>query len=666
MLLGRAMALLPIGEVATRENLLAALATALCAWLVYRVVGRLAKAGGGHGGEIEVAGGAAALLYLMIEGVFRQGTGVSGQAVAWAPTAVAVALAVRVATGQQGAGTTRAGLGMWLAIGLGLGAEIEVARLICVPLALLTAVRLRRGARWPRFAPFAFAVGLLMVFALPVLSARPPRWEVSRTFAALAASVVAPDSGVAGTAPGATGSNGMIRKIDGRRIGAAVVRTAAVLERQAGLPALLTAACGLIALALSRRKMAAALLAGVFGADVLCTILIDPAGPALFRGGLATAFVLAVSSGLGVAAFARLGAAAQAESSAASSVGTAAAVARALALSGIVLLPAVLGGGVRFARGGEAAAWARAALDEAPPRALVLLQGHSDLTAGIAYEQAVAGRRPDVTVLARDQLADAARVANAVARGGGMALGADEISSWRDRTERARRRDTAVLLDQLLSRSLGTRDLRWQPGAAEPPSGALLPGVPLFHLEATPAAAALPAARPLADKLESLLGSHPADARLRVLAASVSSDLAAAYLAAGDDARGAALAEAALLLEPDDAPASLVLADAISRRQPEAALHLIEQTLARDPDDLLSRLAAGRLRLRLGDPEGAERDFLHAQILAPASPDPLAGLARVAHARGDDPTARRLAGEALSLAPDSPSARALARDLGLE
>jgi Flp pilus assembly protein TadD len=114
------------------------------------------------------------------------------------------------------------------------------------------------------------------------------------------------------------------------------------------------------------------------------------------------------------------------------------------------------------------------------------------------------------------------------------------------------------------------------------------------------------------------------------------------YLAHGDAPRANALFEAALAVRPGDSAASVDLAVVRARSgDVRGALALVDVVLARDPDRYVARLDAARWRFVLHDVDGAERDFAAAQKLVPGAAAPLAGLARVAAARGDRPAAQR-------------------------
>jgi tetratricopeptide (TPR) repeat protein len=314
----------------------------------------------------------------------------------------------------------------------------------------------------------------------------------------------------------------------------------------------------------------------------------------------------------------------------------------------------------RFALGHEAAAWTNAALRDVPARALVLTQS-DDLSAGTLYAQAVWGLRPDATVLVRQELWDATYLARAVARGGGVALSREAVAAWRSRPEPARIRDEARLMESLLRSNLHARTVMWESGDDRPPDGALVAGVPLDRLSPTPEP--LPPVRSLIDRIAALLGD-PRDALARRLEAHAISELGAAFASAGDVARASALFETALRVRPEDAAAAVNLAVMQARQgRPAEALALVERVLAREPDRLAARLNAGKWRALTGDLDGAEREFRLARRSAPDAAGPRVGLARVAQARGDLPRARKLADEALAIAPEDAEARSLVEDL---
>src|SRR5262249_50091373 len=111
---------------------------------------------------------------------------------------------------------------------------------------------------------------------------------------------------------------------------------------------------------------------------------------------------------------------------------------------------------------------------------------------------------------------------------------------------------------------------------------------------------------------------------------------------------------------------ALLLAEALVRhdRLPQA-IRLADRMVEHHPGDDAALLAAARYRLLAGDLDGAEARFRRVSALAPASPAPPTGLARVARAPGPDGLARAEVERARSLSPADVESRELARELGL-
>jgi hypothetical protein len=416
-LAGKLFTLVPLGQVAFRANLLSALSGALAAWLAYAIVREL----GGRRPAAEASGVGAAALLIAGFTFFHD----SCVAAVQAPTVAALALALRLLLAGM-AGDRRASLALALVFGLSLGLHPELRLLFGPPLAAWVLWRLRRADRWPLLAPSGVALGAAVLAYLPLRAARAPLASPAdpRTLS----SVV---SHLSGAARGASGSVGQHLK-----------QLLGIVEGDLGILALLAAAGGLLAL-LARGETRG------FGA----VLMVIACGDLLYASdGAPLALVLAIAAGVGL-------------DSAARRAGRAAPfVAGALAV--VVCVPAALadgGGKLGFAQ--EAGRVSRAALAQAAPRALVIPTS-DDLSGGLAYEQQVAGARPDVTALGRRPRTDVAR------------------------RVRQQLRDGAVL---------------WEPGRDPPPIAIanVTPAVPLALLGETPAP--LPAVRPLVEQLETLL-----------------------------------------------------------------------------------------------------------------------------------------------------------------
>jgi Tfp pilus assembly protein PilF len=137
-------------------------------------------------------------------------------------------------------------------------------------------------------------------------------------------------------------------------------------------------------------------------------------------------------------------------------------------------------------------------------------------------------------------------------------------------------------------------------------------------------------------------------------------NLGVALRRGGDLAGAEAAYRRALAAEPDQVSAYHNLASLLERRgrgeEARAALAAVEPARLRDP---WAALAFGRIALRGGRLDEAERFLRRARRLLPESAEPLAALAERAQAAGDARRARRLAERALRLEPAHPGASAL-------
>jgi hypothetical protein len=596
-LLSKAAALIPVGEVATRVTFFSALMGATTAWLVQRAIASLAP------GDLaaEVAGAGAAALLCAGLTFLRAATVVEVYAPAAAAVALALVLMVRMADGDR-----RAGLLLALLGGLSLGLHAQL-RILVGPLALAIALyRLRRGDRWPLAAPTAVAVGAAILAYLPLRALAKPadNWSDPRTLGRVVGHVTA------------TRIRHAFAGEMFHRVGTHLGEFARLIEGQLGILALLVALGGFAWLLVDRvRRPLGLLLLLVLVGDALYAAALNPMAIDDLQDGHPTALVLALAVGAGLfAAARRLG------SGRASPW-----IAGALAV--LVVVPAALADAdAKLGAGVEAARWSRAVMAEPPPRALLLVTT-DDVAAGAMYEQSVAGARPDVQVIVRQQLSDG---------------------------------DVRPPLRALVAAQPVGRAVLWEPGVDAPPF-AVAPAVPLYALQ--PTLPSLPPPRPLAESIVSLLA--PArDPLVRKLEAAQLSDLGRIYLERNDVAYATALFEAARAVRPNDAVADIDLAVVRARQGDLAgALALVEGVLEREPDRLVARVNAGRYRLQLGDLDGAARELERARTLAPTAPAPLCGLGRVALARGDRAAARRWLAAAERLAPDDAEVRALGKEL---
>jgi Flp pilus assembly protein TadD len=635
-LLAKAVALLPLGEIAFRINVFSALCGALAAWLVYRVVRAL---GGPEDHAAEVAGAGAALLLVSGFTFFKSST----VAEVYAPTAAAIALVLRLMQ-RSAAGDRRAALLVALIGGLSLGLHAQLRVLLGPPCLIYAVWRLRKGDRWPLYAPAAVALGAAVVSYLPLRASRAPiaDWADPRTLGQMIGHLSA-------SRIRAAFADQMFTR-DLAVLGHHARMFAAQIESQLAIPALVAAVGGLGWL-LTRKSNAAARVLGVLIAvmlagDALYSVWINPMGLEDLQDGAPTALALALGAGVGVYALAR-----RAPRGAPYLAG---------ALAVLICIPAALAE-IDGKRGldGEAGAWTRAALAQAGPRALVLTSS-DDLSAGALYAQGVTGARPDVTALVRQQLWDGKLVAQRIAHAGSEVHALDP---WRSRSIAERERDEAAMLRALVRGELPRREIWWEPGSDSPPVArdTVEPAVPLFHLSA---AAVAPAdARMLAEQVEALLwpARDPQARRMRAVALVA---LGRAYFERDDLPRAGALYEAALGQRPGDLSAATNLAVVRARRGDlKGADALCVDVLARDATRNVARLNSGRYRVALGDLDGAEAQFTVARARAPGDAAPLVGLSRVALLRGRRDQALRLVREARVLEPQDSEARMLEQEL---
>ncbi len=603
---GKLASWVPLGEVATRLGLFSALCGALTAWLVYRAVRELA--GSDRTATLAAVGGAAILLSGL---TFWKSSTV---AEVYASTSALLALALwLLALAARGVGA--AGLALALVGGLSLGLHAQLRILIGPACAVFALIRLRRGARWPLLAPLAVAVGGAVVAYLPLRASRSPaaNWSDPRTLTGVVHHL--------GAWRIRHAFADQILTHDWRLLIERLSAFAAQVEGQLGAVILLVALGGLVWL-LARARAVGVTLALALAGDALYSAWINPMGMEDLQDGAPTAVVLALCAGVGLAAAARR----FPERARLFVVG---------ALAVVALVPAALSDlDAKLGLGFEASSWSRAALAEAPPRATIFATS-DDLLAGTFYEQIVAGLRPDVTVLARQQLPD----------------------------ERTR-----------LERSLSEGAVLWEPGSDGPPLGALQPALPLLRLDAPPPSSSsplsqapppsLPPPLPMAREAAELL-SPSRDPFARRLFAGALTGLGRLYVQRGDEPDGRLLFEAALRARPEDAVAATDLAVLLARGGDfTAALQRCQAVLARDPSRQVARLNAARYRRQLGDLNGAERDFSEFARRAPNDAAPQIGLSRVAARRGDRASAEQHLQEALRLEPRNAEALALKRDYG--
>lgn len=131
------------------------------------------------------------------------------------------------------------------------------------------------------------------------------------------------------------------------------------------------------------------------------------------------------------------------------------------------------------------------------------------------------------------------------------------------------------------------------------------------------------------------------------------------------------LLERSLALEPSSTQTRLALVQALAsagsteleRQRPDRALRFLEAGIAADPGNAALREKRGLALAMLGRPKDARRDFEEAHRLDPASASACLNLAVLEAQEGRLDAARELSHEALRLRPDYPQARGLLQAL---
>jgi tetratricopeptide (TPR) repeat protein len=645
--LGALAALVPVGELAYRVHLVSAACAALTVGLVAGLGARLA----GDDRRAHIAAGAAAVALAGSATFFRAATVTEVYAPMAALLTGALTLAERILS--PGADAKRPGRVLALALIAGLalgGAHAELRLLLGVPLGIGLALALRRGRAFVRVAPALAALGAGGVLAyLPLRSAsgRVPLldWGHPRTASALWDHAVTAAPVRAAFGDEMLGAAGVVAHVR------AVLRG---VEADVGAGLLVCAGLGLVVLvATARTRVLAVIVAFVCVADIAFAVWINPMGIADRQTGVPLAVALALAAAVGVAAAAaRFGRAAP---HAAGVIGL------------IVATPALLSAGAAkraMAVSDAPRRFAEAALAQAPPRAIVLVQSDA-LAAGTMWLREVEGARPDVAVLVRQQLADEERSAAQLAQ-----IGVAELAAAPGAAPAGGEPGAGIMTRIVRS----GRALLWEPGDDAPPSGFILsPGLPTAVLVPVPERGA-PA---------------PIDGRAGVIAAAASlahifppgataDENAATMCGAALDSEGRL---AVALGAPDLAATLFAAAAEIDRRSPAPLLNLgvlasrrgdftaaasfAKRALAVRPDHPSALVAAARYHLALGDHATARRFAERAAQVAPRRADAwtLLGTA-LANARAYGP-ARRALERALRLDPSDGDARVNLEKLNL-
>jgi len=568
--LARLLALVPVGELAFRLHLASAAAAAVALGLVAALV---AEVGGNQRSACAAGAAAAALLGVSLT-FARQASVTEVYALTAALLAGALHLYDRVARGAD----ARAGLGLALVAGLGMGAHGWFRLLFTVPLLLLLFVRLRRGARWPLLAPVvAIAAAVAVHLALPVRSASGRTaavdWGHPRSAAALVDHVNADEIRTSWADQMLPAEPLVLRD------SAARFFTGAGAEL--GALALLAACFGAVQLARDRRARWLLFALGVVAVgDAFYAVALNPMGIADRQVGVPLAIAVAVLAGAGLVWLGRF-------------AGRAGPFAVAAAGVIIVVGPAMVTWADIGPVGEAPRRFAEAALDGAPPRAVLLTRSDS-LASGVLFLQVAEGARPDVAALVRQRLGDRERTA--------ALLGAPSS------------------LEQVLA---GARPVVWEPGDDPVPPG--------HRLRAGPVAALLD--RDGADDVEraaSVVAAIFADARdpvgLRTLAQCLTALGRLAYQR-GDLARALTLFDRALAARPAHAEALVNRGVVLSRmgRLAEAA-EVTERALAVEPNRVRALLNAARYRIALGQVDRARAHLRRALAVDPQNAEAAAAL----------------------------------------
>lgn len=636
-LLGKLCTLIPVGEVAFRVAVLSALgAAAALAWL-HAIVLRLGESFGVGRATATAAGFAAALLCLGNLTFFRAATGPE----VYTPTLAAIALLLWLFERRQQ--FRAAGPLLALVGGLSLGLHGQLRILVGPALLVWGLWRLRRGDRWPLWAPFALGLGAAVVAYLPLRAWRGPAadWADPRTLTQLFQHLGA--SRIRASFADEIWPSSLAIWADHVRL------WGSLLESQLGVPALVAAAGGLWAL-LRREKTRAlgVVLLVVVGGDSVYSLGINPMGMAELQDGVPTVFVVSLLAASGVLA-------------AALRFGRGAPFA-ATVLGCLCAGPAMFGDlDAKLHLDAAPSRPARRALDAAPARAL-LLTTTDDRSATIMYEMLVAGARPDLTWMVRQQLWDSTLVRTRTARAGAQIATPFRGKPWAAWSTAERVRAEPEFLRQLVQRELTTRTVLWEPGADSPPVPPTQVALGAWWEALTPNTAAATEPNLIIDELASLFGPGR-DPLLRRTWAAALGTLARAASLRGDDGAAKQLFEAALVVRPSDGAAATSLGVLRARAHDVAgAIRLVQPVVVREPGRIPAWMNLGRWHLLVGDAVAAEAAFDAARKRAPRDPAPLVGLGRVALQRGALEDADRWLAQAKALGPD-PEAHLLEEEL---
>jgi 4-amino-4-deoxy-L-arabinose transferase-like glycosyltransferase len=679
ILLSKAATLLPFGSIAFRVVLLSALCGGATVALVFWLALRLGLALGSSERVAQGASVGAALVLGLSHSFWRQST----VAEVYTPSLLILALSLVLLLPALERRSGRLSLALAFLAGLAVGGAHPTFRLLVFPPLLVAwVVGMRRGRRYSRAVPLFFGLGAMVVLTLVAVAGQGhgPDWghctSLSATWDHFAArriqeasfeplmfsfrsEIVAPHLSLA------------VDQILGQFIGIALPL--------AGLGAWR----GLCRPGPVRVVVAVLLFAGL--GDFVYSFWVNPMGLRDLQNGFTFALCLAVLAGVGVSELAAwIGH---------HSPRIAPAVAAACCV--IMALPTALDSLPEKTRGAGygAAGWVDAALDQAPPRAVVFT-GSDDLSAGWAYARLVEGARPDVLSLVRQHLWVTHYTARWIRADRDGDLPGRRVAEYGQRPRRARHRSRLNLLALLVDNVAGRRPILWEPGDGADLSALrrpLTPDVPLFRVHTARGRAPSPAPAALVARLRRILpdpGHRASQVRARQLNA-----LGMQALRMGSGAAVLDTARRFFALALEQWPASVaarvnggvVLARAadgeraagrerVAMRLLFRAARVTEKALALEPNRYTALLNAGRFRLRLAQgvavrspaEEGrqaalARRHFARARLLHPHRSAPHFHLGVIAARASRFAEARRHFRKAVELDPRDEIARSYLR-----
>jgi hypothetical protein len=591
MLLGKAAALVPLGDAALRLNAASALALAGAATLVARLVVE-AAAERPAGRAVPLLAAAAAIAPLVCGPSFSWfATSIEVYAASCLLVAAALLLALRAVR----FGDPRYTLSTFLVAGLAAGAHV-VALAGCLAAAAASFHPVLRSRARLLHCPAMLGCGAAVLLYLPVRSLAGPAvmWDDLGSLPALAAHL---------------GGLRIREAFAGRAGGGALGHDAWALGRlvasEAGLVAFVVGPAGVL-LAPRRIRPVAACLLAVAVLDLLYALLANPMGIADRQVGWLLVLSLCAATGLGLS---RLLERLQARGGW-----------LALALGAVLVLGAVGGRPVfppRPPRDPLPLLWSESTLDDVRPRAIVLCVS-DDLCGLSVWSRFVHGRRPDVGVVPRQHLWNDRSVT--------QGLRGSHPGAWRallDAIGQSRR----LALAGTLARE---RPLYWEVGDGADLEAAFGPGPPPFSHgpDARPPLARVGPGRTTRAVLVShesrildwlRLSGHPP----RVAAASLhftarrtlARDLLCAGLVLAWQGETAAAYEAFLhstAIKADYSPSLTNLAVLEARAgNLRRAIFFARRAVEADPLRAKPRRVLSRLLLRAGRPEEARRVLDH-------------------------------------------------------